>query len=281
MEQGRYLDPTSSQSFAFDHFTLKASDIKPFTLNESTEATRKQLEKGVLAYVDDHYTTGVAAVYAPRPVQEDVEMETATPAAMPATAEEETAAESDKKHEEEAPEDIKETTDETETKEEAEAEEAKVEDAAEDEKLEAKKEETVEESAAKPAVPTSPPPTAYHITIVDNRYKLNAFWTGRWRSTWSFDDNKLTGTISVNVHYYEDGNVQLATSKKVEVDTDASAVSKHIASAEQEYQRALNIAYSDLSEQTFKSLRRALPLTKQKVDWDKISSYKLGVHLSQ
>lgn len=42
---------------------------------------------------------------------------------------------------------------------------------------------------------------------------------GRWRSTWviSPESNELKGTVKINVHYYEDGNVQLNASKEIEV----------------------------------------------------------------
>lgn len=39
---------------------------------------------------------------------------------------------------------------------------------------------------------------------------------------------------------------------------------------EGKYQAALNDAYQEMSEKTFKGLRRALPLTRQKLDWDKV-----------
>ena len=38
------------------------------------------------------------------------------------------------------------------------------------------------------------------------------------------------------------------------------------------YQDSLSNTYHEMGEKSFKSLRRALPLTRQKLDWDKVSS---------
>jgi len=43
-----------------------------------------------------------------------------------------------------------------------------------------------------------------------------------------------------------------------------------IAAAESKYQHALNESYHDLAESTFNGLRRALPYTRTKVDWNKV-----------
>lgn len=82
------------------------------------------------------------------------------------------------------------------------------------------------------------------------------------------------------MHYYEDGNVRLITSRAVDETLRASASSndvvKYIGVVEKKYQEELNRAFGALSEGAFKSLRRQLPITRQKIDWDKISTYKLG-----
>jgi capping protein alpha len=56
------------------------------------------------------------------------------------------------------------------------------------------------------------------------------------------------------------------------VDGMAEAVAKMIKDSEQGYQSALNESYVQLSDNTFKGLRRALPVTRNKLDWNKAST---------
>lgn len=104
---------------------------------------------------------------------------------------------------------------------------------------------------------------------------------GRWRSHFLFNtaSGALTGSIKVDVHYYEDGNVRLLTEKPVTGSTLSSSASGaeivgQIAMIERKYQEDLNRGFTGMSEGAFKSLRRQLPVTRQKVEWDKISGYK-------
>ena len=111
---------------------------------------------------------------------------------------------------------------------------------------------------------------------------LSANRNGRWRSTYFVDPPSctLSGTIKVDVHYYEDGNVRLTTSKSVSNTSLSSSITapevmKQIARIEKQYQEELNKGFIALSEGTFKGLRRQLPVTRQKVEWEKVGGYRV------
>ena len=83
------------------------------------------------------------------------------------------------------------------------------------------------------------------------------------------------------MHYYEDGNVRMSTSKSVDVPnaSGADAVVREIAKAENKFQEELNRAFVQLAEGSFKGLRRQLPVTRQRVEWEKIGGYRVCVVL--
>lgn len=101
----------------------------------------------------------------------------------------------------------------------------------------------------------------------------------------------MHASVNVQVHYFEDGNVQLVSSKPAElpleisslslstargesegqVDDIAKAIGVAIKKHEQDYHQNLNDANNELSERAFKAIRRQLPVTKQKLDWEKVS----------
>ncbi|KAI0036490.1 F-actin capping protein alpha subunit [Vararia minispora EC-137] len=136
-------------------------------------------------------------------------------------------------------------------------------------------------------------PRRFTIQIVANKYNPANFWSGRWRSQYDIDlvENTVTGLILVNVHYYENGNVQLETKHNgtlalpptISVDAPSPSATKLLAlikEFEGTCQVSLSDTYHEMGEKSFKALRRALPLTRQKLDWEKVLGYKLGQELA-
>jgi len=130
------------------------------------------------------------------------------------------------------------------------------------------------------------------ITLCLSSFRFNPsnYWNGRWRSQWtckfsSGGNITLTGHIRVNVHYYEDGNVQLTTDTPktgsvpggANPQAAASAAVNAIKKIEQEYHSKLENSYNTLSDTTFKALRRVLPITRNKIEWPRIQTYKMDL----
>jgi len=127
------------------------------------------------------------------------------------------------------------------------------------------------------------------ICISSSKFNPNNYWNGRWRSVWqcSISSGKITleGNLRLQVHYFEDGNVQLVSNTNKtgsasggDAKSAAAATLKQIARIEAEFQEALNQSYVQMGDTTFKALRRMLPITRKKIEWDirRIQALKMG-----
>jgi capping protein alpha len=114
------------------------------------------------------------------------------------------------------------------------------------------------------------------VLISAKRVNLGNFWSGGWRSTHTVDvKGKVSAHINANVHYFEEGNVQLNTNydeefdvKVDEADSFSKEVSDVIKGVENKFQKNMEEMYLNMHTQTFKAMRRFLPVTGTKMDWN-------------
>ncbi|CCD27439.1 Cap1p NDAI_0K02480 [Naumovozyma dairenensis CBS 421] len=121
-----------------------------------------------------------------------------------------------------------------------------------------------------------------HIIIVSEVFNPNNYWNGSWKSQYVYDTNnkKLSGDITVQIHYFEDGNVNFTSKKDIDnvsLNDNENVVDDVIKKLETDFEKELDVSFTNLNEKQFKSLRRRLPITRSKVNWGKaIGNYRLG-----
>uniref|UniRef100_A0A7E4W627 F-actin-capping protein subunit alpha n=1 Tax=Panagrellus redivivus TaxID=6233 RepID=A0A7E4W627_PANRE len=132
------------------------------------------------------------------------------------------------------------------------------------------------------------------ICISSHKYMRRNCYAGRWCSKWEVPLFKkssqvaLNGHASVLTHYYEDGNVQMNSTKNFvlnvaygnDITAAAKEVLKSITEAENLWSVSMFEKFNNFSEKTFKLLRRALPVTRTKMDWIKAHSYRMAKDLA-
>jgi len=115
-----------------------------------------------------------------------------------------------------------------------------------------------------------------------------------WNSLWNLEVDseastyKISGEVKIQVHYFEDGNLQLNSSKPIatsegkflsEADLGDKIVA-HIRRQETLIQTGLEEMYNNMSEQTLRSMRRVMPITRTKMEWN-INSVRMNNQLQK
>ena len=152
-----------------------------------------------------------------------------------------------------------------------------------------------------------------HLCISSSKFSPKNFWNGGWRSAWAVSVGggaggggvggggagpgmgaaaaaRLSGSIAVSAHYFEEGNVQMSSSHEcsdvlVQVrppgaagpadPTDlaplAAAVVEAVKAEETQFLGGLMEFYEYNNSTTYKELRRMLPVTRTKFAWEQMS----------
>ena len=115
------------------------------------------------------------------------------------------------------------------------------------------------------------------ILISAHNINMKNFWSGEWLSTWEYDikSKKLKGNIKANTYYYEEGNIQFNLNTNFDESVSGNSNSdignniyKIIEKSENNVQVELESVYDNFSNDYIKPLRRKLPVTGTKMNWN-------------
>ncbi|KAL7714138.1 F-actin-capping protein subunit alpha [Entamoeba marina] len=128
----------------------------------------------------------------------------------------------------------------------------------------------------------------FRIIISAAQIQTANFHSGNWRSEFVFKvpssgSVSIDGSIRIQIHYYEDGNIQMSSKvdRKIRstvagsVEVTAKNIIKAISDNEAQLHTQMDQLFSTMNDSTFKALRRQLPVTKTKMNWANIQSQKM------
>ncbi|KAI5951075.1 CAP1 [Candida jiufengensis] len=120
----------------------------------------------------------------------------------------------------------------------------------------------------------------YKIIIIGEKQNQENFYTGSWQSEYSISNNRITGKINLDIHYFEEGNVRLKFTESLSDSINSSTTSNvinFINNSENEIEEKIIQNFTNLNQNSFKNLRRLLPVTRSKLNWGSaIGNYRLG-----
>ena len=116
-------------------------------------------------------------------------------------------------------------------------------------------------------------PNNFVVEVNCTRVRLENCHGGSFTACYNLDlnNNTMEGKAEIQCHYFEDGNVQLTTNilfDSVTVQPDTSLIFKQISKWENEIISKLQSMFEGMNENILKSVRRVLPISKTKFEWN-------------
>ena len=115
----------------------------------------------------------------------------------------------------------------------------------------------------------------FMVEVNCDRVRLENCHSGSFTACYNLDlnNNTVDGKAEIVCHYFEDGNVQLATnvlfdSITVKPDPSLNNIFKQISRWENEIISKLQSMFEGINENILKSVRRVLPISKTKFEWN-------------
>uniref|UniRef100_A0A915ECF8 F-actin-capping protein subunit alpha n=1 Tax=Ditylenchus dipsaci TaxID=166011 RepID=A0A915ECF8_9BILA len=111
------------------------------------------------------------------------------------------------------------------------------------------------------------------LCIESHNFQPKNFWNGRWRSEWHIPCLMASRRTMLLISQKE-SKVDIKFSS--DMAASAKELVRLICECESAYQCSIQENYALMSDTTFKALRRQLPITRSKLDWIKLQSYRVA-----
>ena len=100
---------------------------------------------------------------------------------------------------------------------------------------------------------------------IDNANHIAGSWTAQWTVAPS---GELKGTVTIQAYCHEGGTTQLSSTRDFGPTTTNGDIVKHIRNWEQE---VVDVLAQDETRDQLKMLRRVMPLSRTRMDWNVLS----------